>query len=144
MKGLAISVIDHIDMEIIRCLRNNSRLQWKQIGEIVHMSGVAVANRIQRLEKLGVIEGYTVRLNEKLLGNIYCVFVTVMIKDYKHTKFQQFIREHDEIKEAHRVSGEPCFILKVEVPDHNRLSQFLDEILAYGYYKINISIGQFK
>ncbi len=108
------------------------------------MSGVAVANRIQRLEKLGVIEGYTVRLNEKLLGNIYCVFVTVMIKDYKHTKFQQFIREHDEIKEAHRVSGEPCFILKVEVPDHNRLSQFLDEILAYGYYKINISIGQFK
>lgn len=137
-------MLDQIDMEIIRCLQNNSRMQWKQIGEIVHMSGVAVANRIQRMEELGVIEGYTVRLNEKLLGNIFCIFVIVMIKDYKHTKFQDFIQEHDEIKEAHRVSGEPCFILKVQVPDHNRLSKLLDEILVYGNYKINISIGQYK
>jgi Lrp/AsnC family leucine-responsive transcriptional regulator len=137
-------VIDRIDMEIIRCLQNNSRIQWKQIGEIVHMSGVAVANRIQRLEEIGVIEGYTVRLNEKLLGNIFCIFIIVMIKDYKHTKFQEFIQEHDEIKEAHRVSGEPCFILKVHLSDHNQLSQLLDKILVYGNYKINISIGQFK
>jgi Lrp/AsnC family transcriptional regulator, leucine-responsive regulatory protein len=137
-------LIDHIDMEIIRCLQNNSRMQWKQIGELVHMSGVAVANRIQRLEEIGVIEGYTVRVNEKLLGNIYCVFITVIIKDYRHTKFQEFIQEHDEIKEAHRVSGEPCFILKVQLPDHNQLNKLLDEILVYGHYKINISIGQYK
>ncbi|QYR24325.1 Lrp/AsnC family transcriptional regulator [Paenibacillus sp. sptzw28] len=137
-------MIDHIDMKIIRCLQGNSRIQWKQIGEIVHMSGAAVANRIQRLEDLGVIEGFTVKLNEKLLGNIYCVFIIVMIKDYQHTKFQDFIKEREEIKEAHRVSGEPCFILKVEVPEHQQLSRLLDEILVYGHYKINISIGQYK
>lgn len=137
-------VVDHIDMEIIRCLQKNSRMQWKQIGEVVHMSGVAVANRIQRLEEMGVIEGYTVRLNEKLMGNIYCIFITVLIKDYQHAKFQQFIQERDEIKEAHRISGEPCFILKVQLPDHNQLSELLDKILVYGHYKINISIGQFK
>lgn len=50
-------MIDHINLEIIRCLQNNSRMQWKQIGEIVHMSGVAVAIRIQRLEEIGIIEG---------------------------------------------------------------------------------------
>jgi Lrp/AsnC family transcriptional regulator, leucine-responsive regulatory protein len=137
-------VIDRIDMEIIRCLQNNSRIQWKQIGEIVHMSVVAVANRIQRLEEIGVIEGYTVRVNEKLLGNIYCIFIIVMIKDYRHTKFQEFIQEHDEIKEAHRVSGEPCFILKVQLSDHDQLNKLLDEILVFGHYKINISIGQYK
>ncbi|MWC30237.1 Lrp/AsnC family transcriptional regulator [Paenibacillus sp. MMS18-CY102] len=137
-------MIDHIDWEIMRCLQTNARMQWKQIGEIVHMSGVAVANRIQRLEEAKIIEGYTVRLNEKLLGNIYCVFITVMMKDYKHTKFQAFIQQRDEIKEAHRVSGEPCFILKVQVADQDELSNLLDEILVYGYYKINISIGQYK
>ncbi|MBP1081478.1 Lrp/AsnC family transcriptional regulator [Bacillus capparidis] len=67
-------MIDHIDMEIIRCLQSNSRMQWKQIGQLVHLSGVAVANRIQRLEEIGVIEGYTVRLNEKLLGT-FTVFL---------------------------------------------------------------------
>jgi Lrp/AsnC family leucine-responsive transcriptional regulator len=53
-------MIDAIDIEIIRCLQSNSRIQWKQIGEQIHMTGQAVANRIQRLEELGVIEGYTV------------------------------------------------------------------------------------
>ncbi|USK33141.1 Lrp/AsnC family transcriptional regulator [Bacillus sp. F19] len=137
-------MIDHIDMEIIRCLQSNSRMQWKQIGQLVHLSGVAVSNRIQRLEEIGVIEGYTVRLNGKLLGNIYCIFIIVKMKDYRHKKFQEFIQERDEIKEAHRVSGEPCFILKAQVPDQNQLSKLQDEILVYGHYKINISIGQYK
>ncbi|MBP1083928.1 Lrp/AsnC family leucine-responsive transcriptional regulator, partial [Bacillus capparidis] len=57
---------------------------------------------------------------------------------------QEFIQERDEIKEAHRVSGEPCFILKAQVPDQDQLSKLLDEILVYGHYKINISIGQYK
>lgn len=137
-------MIDHIDKQIIQQLQDNSRIQLKQIGEAVHMTGAAVTNRIRRLEDLGVIESYTVKVNERLLGNIYCVFVTVAMKDYKHTKFQSFIQEREEIKEAHRVSGEPCFILKVEVPDHDTLNRLLDDILAFGYYKINISIGQVK
>lgn len=137
-------MIDSIDMTIIELLRRDSRIQRKQIGEHVHMSGPAVANRIQRLEDMGIIEGYTVKLNEKLLGNHHCIFITVMIKDYAHTKFKDFLQSRDEIKEAHRVSGEPCFILKVQLADQDLLAQLLDEILVYGHYKINISIGQVK
>lgn len=137
-------MLDHIDHEIIRCLRDNARMQWKQIGEIVHMSGVAVAKRIQRLEELGVIEGYTVQVNEQKLGNRFCAYITVVMKDYQHSKFQRFIQTREEIKEAHRISGEPCFILKVEVPDQDALSELLDQILIYGYYKINVSIGRYK
>lgn len=137
-------MLDDIDRTIIDMLKDNSRLQWKQIGERIPMSGPAVANRIQRLEELGVIEGYTVKVNEQLLGNHQCVFVTVQMKDYGHTKFKEFIRSREEIKEAHRVSGEPCFILKVQVSDQEKLAQLLDEILVFGYYKINISIGRIK
>jgi len=138
------AMLDHIDMAIINCLRQNSRLQWKQIGEQIHMTGPAVANRIHRMEELGVIEGYTVKLNEALVGNIHCIFIIVNMHNYAHTKFTEFIKTRDEIKEAHRISGEPCFILKVQLSDHNLLAALLDEILTYGYYKINISIGQCK
>jgi Transcriptional regulators len=137
-------MLDDIDRTIVDLLKDNARLQWKQIGERIPMSGPAVANRIQRLEELGVIEGYTVKVNEQLLGNHQCVFVTVQMKDYGHTKFKEFIRSREEIKEAHRVSGEPCFILKVQVSDQEKLAQLLDEILVFGYYKINISIGRVK
>jgi Lrp/AsnC family leucine-responsive transcriptional regulator len=139
-----LQMIDAIDMTIIGLLQQNSRIQWKQIGEQIHMSGPAVANRIQRLEEMGVIEGYTVKLNESLLGNHQCIFITVMMKDYGHTKFKAFIQSRDEIKEAHRVSGEPCFILKVQLSDQEVLARLLDEILVYGHYKINISIGRCK
>jgi Lrp/AsnC family leucine-responsive transcriptional regulator len=137
-------MLDDIDRTIIELLKDNARLQWKQIGERIHMSGPAVANRIQRLEELGVIEKYTVKVNEQLLGNHQCIFITVMMKDYGHTKFKAFIQMREEIKEAHRVSGEPCFILKVQLSDQEALAQLLDEILVFGYYKINISIGQVK
>lgn len=137
-------MLDHVDMAIINCLRENSRLQWKQIGEQIHMTGPAVANRVQRLEELGVIEGYTVKLNETLMGNTHCIFIIVHIHNYAHTKFKDFIQTRDEIKEAHRISGEPCFILKVQLSDHDLLANLLDEILVYGHYKINISIGQCK
>lgn len=137
-------MLDPVDLKIIELLQHNSRLQWKQIGEQVHMSAPAVANRIKRLEELGVIEKYTVNVNEKLLGNAYCVFITVVMKNYEHTKFKEFIRNREEIREAHRVSGEPCFILKVLLSDQDKLAELLDEILVYGYYKVNISIDACK
>lgn len=137
-------MLDQVDHQIIKLLQQNSRLQWKQISDQIHMSAPAVANRIKRLEELGVIEGYTVQVNEKLLGNAYCVFITVVINNYKHTKFKEFIQTREEIREAHRVSGEPCFILKVVLSDQDKLTELLDEILVYGVYKVNISIDECK
>ena len=56
-------MLDQTDMEIIKLLTQNSRMQWLDIGEIVHLTGQAVKNRVDRLEKLGIIEGYRVKLN---------------------------------------------------------------------------------
>ncbi len=135
-------MIDPIDMAIIRLLKRNARMQWKQIGEQVHMSAPAVANRIQRLEDCGIIEGYTVKLNERLIGNSTCVFITVVMRNYNHDKFQAFLQTCEDVQEAHRISGEPCFMLKAVVPDEERLAKLLDGIHQYGHYKVNISIGQ--
>jgi Lrp/AsnC family transcriptional regulator, leucine-responsive regulatory protein len=135
-------LIDHIDMAIIQLLKRNARLQWKQIGEQVHMSAPAVANRIQRLEDCGIIEGYTVKLNERLIGNSTCVFITVVMRNYNHDKFQSFLLTCEDVQEAHRISGEPCFLLKAVVPDEDRLAKLLDGIHLFGHYKVNISIGQ--
>ncbi|GAA5786022.1 HTH-type transcriptional regulator LrpB [Chitiniphilus shinanonensis] len=133
---------DHIDRKIISLLRENGRAQWKQIGDAIRMSGPAVASRVQRLEDEGVVTGYTVKVDETRLGNHLCAFITVVMKDYGHTRFQEFLRQRPEVKEAHRISGEPCFILKVVLADQLRLTQLLDEILEYGHYKINISMNQ--
>lgn len=137
-------MIDQIDLEIIHCLKNNSRLQWKQIGEMVHMTGQAVANRIQRLEALGIIEGYTIKVNEAKLGNESCCFITVRMNKKNHKDLEDFLQTRDEVKEAHRVSGQNCFILKVHFSNNGQLNELLDEILVFGQYQMNISIRQCK
>lgn len=58
-------MLDQTDLKILELLLSNSRMQWQEIGEQVHLTGQAVKNRIDRMEKLGVIEGYTAdRLTE--------------------------------------------------------------------------------
>ncbi|WP_442593730.1 Lrp/AsnC family transcriptional regulator [Neobacillus sp. D3-1R] len=139
-----MAAIDHVDLEIIDLLKQNSRMTWKEIGDIVHMTGQAVAARITKLEDLGVIEGYTVKLNAEKLGYPILAIVLVFMKTTNHSAFHTFIHEHSEIKEAFRVSGEGCYSLKINTATQDDLVQILDKILAFGNYRVNISLSKIK
>jgi Lrp/AsnC family leucine-responsive transcriptional regulator len=137
-------MLDQTDKEILKLLTDNSRMQWLEIGERVHLTGQAVKNRIDRLEKLGVIEGYTVRLNEARLGMEVSAYITVFMKTTDHASFQKYIQGCALVREAHRISGEGCYILKAVAANQQELVGFLDSILQYGNYKVNLSIGRIK
>lgn len=134
--------MDHIDLRILELLKENSRKQWKEIGESIHMTGQAVGNRIHRMEEDGVIEKYTIVMNEMKLGKSIQAFITVFMKTTNHTEFQQFLKNHLNVSEAHRVSGEGCYFLKVSLSSQEELNKVLDEILKYGNYRVNLSIGK--
>ncbi|MFF2890343.1 Lrp/AsnC family transcriptional regulator [Paenibacillus sp. NPDC057967] len=70
-------MLDKTDYAILACLQSNARMQMKEIGERVHMTGQAVANRIDRLEELGVLLGYTVKLDESKQEKPFEAMVTV-------------------------------------------------------------------
>ncbi len=144
MKGFLKDMVDRTDMEIIKLLTENSRMQWQEIGEAVHLTGQAVKNRINRLEKLGVIEGYTVRISPSKAGMEVTAFVTVFMKTTDHAAFRKYIKESDCVYEAHRISGEGCYLLKVHTTGQHELIDFLDGILKYGNYRVNLSIDNLK
>ena len=137
-------MIDKTDLEIIKLLTHNSRLQLQEIGEFVHLTGQAVKNRISKLEKLGIIEGYSLKVNFGKLGMETTAFVTVFMKTSDHAAFQSYLKGRDLISEAHRISGEGCYFLKIHAASQQELIGFLDEILLYGNYKVNLSIDQLK
>jgi Lrp/AsnC family leucine-responsive transcriptional regulator len=105
-------MIDQTDMEIIGLLMKNGRMQWQEIGEIVHLTGQAVKKRIDRLEKAGVIEGYTVKLDHAKMGLETTAFITVYMKTTDHAAFKRFISVSSLVEEAHRISGDGCYLLK--------------------------------
>jgi Lrp/AsnC family leucine-responsive transcriptional regulator len=143
VKGM-IPVLDQTDMAILKLLKQNARMQWREIGELVHLTGQAVGSRIRKMEEMGIIEGYTLRLNESKLGPSILALVTVFMKTTDHAAFQRFVLGDERIIEAHRVSGEGCYSLKVSVPTQDDLNRLLDDILQYGNYRVNLSIGRIK
>lgn len=137
-------MLDHTDIQIINLLLKNSRMQWQDIGEEVHLTGQAVKNRINRLEKLGVIEGYTIKVNPQAMGISLTAFITIFMKTTDHMSFHKFVQSKPLICEAHRISGEGCYLLKVNASTQVEILGLLDEILHFGNYKVNLSIANIR
>lgn len=136
--------LDNIDFQILRLLTENSRIQWKDLGEQIHMTGQAVGNRIKKLEESGVIKAYSLIVDDMKVGLSYTAFIIIYMKTANHDSFIRFINGQNEVVEAHRVSGEGCYHLKIKVNSQEQLNLFLDEILDYGNYSVNLSILEIK
>src|SRR4029078_1426468 len=73
--------LDDIDHKILALLRQNSRRTLADIGEHVSLSVAAVKRRVGRLERDGVIRGYTARVDSSLLGDAIEVVMEVYCAD---------------------------------------------------------------
>jgi|SRR5690625_5039757 len=136
--------LDNIDFQILRLLTENSRIQWKDLGEQVHMTGQAVGNRIRKLEDSGVIKAYSLIVDEMKLGLTYTAFIIIYMKTANHDSFVRFISEQNEVVEAHRVSGEGCYHLKLKVSSQEKLNLILEKVLDYGNYSVYLSLQEVK
>lgn len=137
-------LLDEIDMKIISMLKENSRLKWKDIGEVIHMTGQAVGLRIKKLEDNNIIKTYTILTKELEEGKGFTAFVTAIMKSNEHTRFRIYIKNEDSIVEAHRISGDGCYLMKIKVEEEEKLNSILDEVLKYANYRLNISIDLVK
>ena len=135
---------DNIDFQILRLLTENSRIQWKDLGKQIHMTGQAVGSRIRKLEDNGVIKAYSLIIDEMKLGLTYTAFVIIYMKTANHESFTRFINDQNMVVEAHRVSGEGCYHLQIKVNSQEKLNLFLDEILEYGNYSVYLSLKNIK
>lgn len=137
-------MLDQTDLAILRLLSANARLTWKEVGEQVHLTGQAVAGRITRLQEMGVLKGFTVQVDQERLGRPLLALVTVFMKSTDHEGFRAFLGGQSDVEEAHRVSGEGCYWLRVRCTNQQELTAFLDRVLRFGNYRVNLSLGQVK
>ncbi|MCY7789266.1 Lrp/AsnC family transcriptional regulator, partial [Bacillus inaquosorum] len=83
--------IDSIDFQILQLLNKNARIQWKEIGEKIHMTGQAVGNRIKKMEDNGIIKAYSIVIDELRVGLSFTAFVIFFMNAYKHNDLLKFI-----------------------------------------------------
>lgn len=136
--------IDSIDVQILQLLNKNARLQWKEIGKKIHMTGQAVGNRVKRMEDNGIILAYSIVIDELKMGHSFTAFVIFFMNANTHDDLLKFIATRNEISEAHRVSGDACYLLKIMVRSQEALNHLLNDLLIYGNYQLYLSIKEVK
>src|SRR5579883_1546526 len=134
-------LMDIVDRAIIQILQQNSRLSMRKLAVLVHMSPPAVAERIRRLEDLGIIIGYTIRVDEQKLQPMTLAYIDIMMNSNDHRGFLRFVNERKEVRECHRLAGRACYLLKVEVANQNILNSFLEKVLLYANYRLSLVIA---
>ncbi|UJL47183.1 winged helix-turn-helix transcriptional regulator [Virgibacillus sp. NKC19-16] len=82
--------LDNTGFQILQLLSENSRVQWKDLGEQIHMTGQAVGNRIKKPEESGVIKAYSIIVDQMKLGLSYTAFAIIYMKTAKHDPFLHF------------------------------------------------------
>lgn len=136
-------MLDSTDMRILDELSMNSRITMKELGEKVHLTGQAVASRVAKLEDHGVIEGYTVKVNQTKLGFFIHAFITIITQSINHQPYLSFIKTQEKyIINNYKISGDGCYLLECKFPSNKLLDQFLVDLNKYANYKLSIVINK--
>jgi DNA-binding Lrp family transcriptional regulator len=126
--------MDKYDARILSELQRDGRISWSRLATTINLSASACQRRVEALIEKGVIENFTVNLNEDALGHHVKAFVAVNI-DRQNTDlaqdFRRRVREHPQVQACHMISGGIDFMLEVVAEDLDGLGNFIDgELLA--------------
>ncbi len=125
-------MIDKTGLKILKILQEKARTPNVEVARMVGLAPSAVLERIRKLEKQGIIDGYEVRLNPEEFKRNMVAFVLVKTKQNKgDIDTGKELSKMQEVQEVHFVSGEDCFLIKVRVFDTKELNRLLkDKILT--------------
>ncbi len=124
--------INSFDRKILAALQADGRLTNAELSEHVNLSPSQCSRRRNQLEESGYIEGYQAKLNREKLGFGFVNIVTVTLATHNRDnaqKFAKLISGLPEVMEAHALTGEMDYFVKVVTPDLNGLSEFVNDVL---------------
>jgi Lrp/AsnC family leucine-responsive transcriptional regulator len=136
-----MQAIDEIDRRILRELSADGRVSLAELGRRVSLSPPAVAERVGRLERSGVITGYHAAIDPRALGYQLTAIVRVKPSARQLPRIAELAEGIPEISECLRITGEDCFFLKVHLRSIDELSPLLDRFLRYGSTTTSIVNG---
>ena len=141
LKNRKLMELDKFDRLIVESLHHNARLSGAELARRVNLSAPAVAERLHKLERAGVIRGYQAVLDPEALGSpIQCLIeLTLARADYLHA--QNTLAGLPELLECHRVTGDACMVLKAAVRSMSHLQALIERLSNLGSTKTSIILS---
>lgn len=124
--------LDITNWRILELLQMNARASLKEIAKEVGLSSPTVAERIQKLEDAGVIEGYRAKINLEHIGYRMSVFISAKIRFGQMESFRSVIEAMPEITECHSLTGNDCLLLRAYVRNTQHLEELNTTLKSFG------------
>ena len=124
--------IDELDQTILKILEEDGRISYRQLGKKLGIEESTARKRVLRLRERGVIERFTIEINEATLGRTITAFITVY-PSLKHAdKVIKKIVNFDEVLESYNLSGRCGVFLRATFGDMKSLNSFITKIRSIG------------
>jgi Lrp/AsnC family leucine-responsive transcriptional regulator len=118
--------LDEQDLAILRLLVGDARISRRRLAREVGMSAPAVADRVSRLERTGVIRGYRADLDRAELGHDLVVYIGVVaVQGGAQPELVASLRSFPEVEDVHVVTGPKDLLVRLRVRDHDHLREVL-------------------
>jgi len=135
--GVSTETIDHLrlddrDIRILGILQREGRISKAALAERVNLSATPCWERLNRLERSGVIESYGAQISLKAFGPLTIVFMQIEIESHRaddFTRFEQAIAHIPEITECWAVGGGIDYFCKVIVRTLEDYQALVDDML---------------
>lgn len=124
--------MDTIDLQLIKMLQQNARTPLKSLAAGVFLSSPATAARLERLERDGVIAGYSANIDHKRLGYPILAFINLEMHPQDKPDFYPFINAHPNVLECDCVTGPYSMIMKVAFQSTEALDTFINQLQIFG------------
>ena len=124
-----LAVLDDIDRAILGLLQENARRPLREIATSVGLTVAPVQRRIARLEKLGVIEGYTIRVDQgRISGGIEAMTELHFADDLDLAQIMEFVAQIPEVQEVLTLAGDPDALVRIRVEGVDDLRRIVSQL----------------
>lgn len=127
-------VLDRIDRNILQLLQRDGRMAMTDLAPQVGLTTSPCTERVRRLERAGVIQGYHAKVNPEALGLGLLVFVELTLSS-KSTQVFEAVRQalllEPRVLECHLISGSFDYLVKARLSAMREYRDLLGQILRH-------------
>ena len=126
------NLLDEINLRLLAELQADGRIGFAELGRRVGMSAPAVAERVSRLERAGVITGYRAELDPSALGFPVSAIVRIRPSPGQLQRVREVAAESPEVAECYRITGDDCYLMRLHMRSIDDLEEILDRFTPHG------------